>query len=53
MKDKNKEVSITLRTTKETKDALQKMADMNNRSLSNMIDMLLTDAVKNASKKEQ
>lgn len=53
MKDKSKEVSITLRTTKELKDALQQMADMENRSLSNMIEMLLEQAVKNASKKKQ
>lgn len=53
MKDKSKEVSITLRTTKEMKDALQNMADKQNRSLSNMIQMLLEQALDTASNKKQ
>jgi hypothetical protein len=53
MKDNGKEVSITFRTKKEMKDALQKMADNENRSLSNMIQLLLEQALKNASKKKQ
>jgi hypothetical protein len=53
MKDNSKEVSITFRTNKEMKDTLQKMADNDSRSLSNMIQMLLEQAIKNASKKKQ
>lgn len=53
MKDNSKEVSITFRTTKGMKDALQNMANNNSRSLSNMIEVLLEQAVKNASEKKQ
>ena len=52
MKD-NKTESVTFRTSKELKEALMKMAEKENRTLSNMIEMLLEQAVKNASKKKQ
>lgn len=50
MKD-NKTESITFRTTQELKVALQKMADKDKRALSNMIELLLEDAVKTSKKK--
>ena len=50
MKD-NKTESITLRTTKELKDALQLMADKDRRTLSNTIELLLENAVKASKKK--
>lgn len=50
MKD-NKTESITFRTTKELKEALQKMADKEKRTVSNTIELLLEAAV-NASKKK-
>lgn len=50
MKD-NKTESITFRTTKEMKDALQKMADKDKRTVSNMIELLLEEAVKTSKKK--
>lgn len=50
MKD-NKTESITFRTTKELKDALQSMADKDKRTVSNLIEILLEAAV-NASKKK-
>lgn len=51
MKD-NKTESITFRTTKELKEALQKMADRENRTVSNTIEMLLETAVKSSLKKK-
>lgn len=51
MKD-NKTQSITIRTTKELKDALQLMADKDHRTLSNMIEFLLEMAVKTSDKKK-
>ena len=50
MKD-NKIESITFRTTKELKEALQKMADNDKRTLSNTIELLLENAVKSLKKK--
>ena len=50
MKD-NKTESISFRTTKELKDALQIMADKNKRTVSNMIEILLEEAVKTSKKK--
>ncbi len=50
MKD-TKTVSITFRTTKELKDALQMMADKEKRTVSNTIEMLLEAAVKTSKKK--
>jgi hypothetical protein len=50
MKD-NKTVSITFRTTKEMKEALQQMADRERRTLSNTIEMLLETAAKTSKKK--
>jgi hypothetical protein len=50
MKD-NKTESVTFRTTKELKDALQIMADKEKRTVSNMIEMLLESAVKTSKKK--
>lgn len=50
MKD-NKTESITFRTTKEMKAALQLMADKDKRSLSNTIEVLLETAVKPSKKK--
>ena len=50
MKD-NKTVSITFRTTKEMKDALQIMADREKRTVSNLIEILLETAVKISKKK--
>lgn len=51
MKD-NKTESITFRTTKELKAALQTLADKDNRTLSVMVEMLLEKAVKNTQKKK-
>lgn len=51
MKD-NKTESITFRTTKELKDALQKMADDDRRTLSNAIELWLEKVVAEASKKK-
>jgi antitoxin component of RelBE/YafQ-DinJ toxin-antitoxin module len=51
MKDSKTE-SITFRTTKELKDALQMMADKENRTLSNMIELLLEKAISTSSKKK-
>ena len=50
MKD-NKTESITFRTTKELKEALQKMADNDKRTLSNTIELLLETIVKSSKKK--
>jgi hypothetical protein len=50
MKDSKTE-SITFRTSKELKDALQKMADKDKRTLSNTIEILLDIAVKPSKKK--
>jgi hypothetical protein len=50
MKD-TKTVSITFRTTEELKKALQQMADMDKRTMSNTIEMLLEVAVKTSKKK--
>lgn len=50
MKD-NKTVSITFRTTKEMKDALQLMADKEKRTVSNMIELLLENIIKTSKKK--
>ena len=50
MKD-NKTVSITFRTTKEMKAALQLTADKERRTVSNTIEMLLEAAVKTSKKK--
>jgi predicted transcriptional regulator len=50
MKD-NKTESITFRTTKELKDALQQMADKSRRTLSSAIELLLEVAVKPSKKK--
>lgn len=47
----NKTVSITFRTTKEMKDALQIMADKERRTLSNTIEILLDNALKTSKKK--
>ena len=49
MKD-NKTVSITFRTTKELKDALQQMANKDKRTISNTIEMLLESAIKTSKK---
>jgi len=51
MKDSKAE-SITFRTSKELKDMLQAMAHKENRTLSNMIEMLLEQAVKSSGKKK-
>lgn len=51
MKD-NKTESITFRTTKELKEALLAMADKDNRTLSNYIEMLL-EKMANLSKKKK
>jgi hypothetical protein len=51
MKD-NKTQSITFRTTKELKAALQLMADKEKRTLSNTVEILLEDAVKSSTKKK-
>ena len=50
MKD-NKTESITFRTTKELKAALQVMADKDKRTLSNTVELLLENAVKPSKKK--
>lgn len=50
MKD-NKTESISFRTTPELKEALQKLADKDKRTVSNMIELLLEEAVKNSKKK--
>lgn len=50
MKDTKKE-SITFRTTKELKDAIQMMADKEKRTVSSMIEILLEAAVKTFKKK--
>ena len=50
MKD-NKTESISFRTTLELKEALQKMADKDKRTVSNMIEILLEEAVKTSKKK--
>ncbi|HMO63472.1 MAG TPA: hypothetical protein PKC39_15190 [Ferruginibacter sp.] len=50
MKDSKTE-SITFRTTKELKAALQQMADKDKRTLSNTIELLLEEAVKPSKKK--
>lgn len=50
MKDSKTE-SITFRTTKELKEALQVMADKDKRTLSNEIEVLLEAAVKPSKKK--
>jgi predicted transcriptional regulator len=50
MKD-NKAVSITFRTTEDFKKALQKMADREKRTVSNMIEILLEAVVKTSKKK--
>lgn len=50
MKDSKTE-SITFRTTKELKDALQAMADNDKRTLSNQIELLLENIVKASKKK--
>jgi antitoxin component of RelBE/YafQ-DinJ toxin-antitoxin module len=51
MKD-NKTESITFRTTKELKKMLQAIADKENRTLSNMIELLLEKAAKTSPKKK-
>lgn len=51
MKDSKTE-SITFRTTKELKAALQQMADKDKRTLSNTIELLLEEAVKTSTKKK-
>ena len=51
MKD-NKTQSITIRTTKDLKEGLQKMANQDNRTLSNMVEVILEDAVKSSKKKK-
>ena len=48
----NKTDTITFRTTKELKKALQQMADREKRSLSNIIEMLLETAVKSVSRQK-
>lgn len=50
MKDSKKE-SITFRTTKDLKDALQRMADKEKRTLSNTIELLLEAAINTSKKK--
>ena len=50
MKD-NKTESITFRTTKELKEALQLMADKDKRTLSNTIELLLENVLKSSKKK--
>lgn len=51
MKDSKTE-SITFRTTKAMKSALQMMADKDKRTLSNTIEILLESAVKSSTKKK-
>ena len=51
MKD-NKTESITFRTAKELKAALQQMADKESRTLSNMIEILLEKTVNASNKKK-
>ena len=51
MKD-NKNDTITIRTTKELKDSLQAMANKENRTLSNMIEVILEAATKQPTKKK-
>jgi hypothetical protein len=51
MKD-NKTKSVTFRTTKELKDALQRLADKESRTLSNMIEILLQKAIQVVPKKK-
>lgn len=50
MKD-NKTESITFRTTKEMKAALQMMADKDKRTLSNTIELLLETSIKSSKKR--
>ena len=50
MKD-NKNDTITIRTTTELKESLQKMANAENRTLSNMVEVILEAAVKSQKKK--
>lgn len=50
MKD-SKTDTITFRTTKELKEALQMMANKERRTLSNQIEVLLETAVKTSKKK--
>lgn len=50
MKD-NKTESITFRTIKELKEALQLMADKDKRTLSNTVELLLENAIKSLKKK--
>lgn len=47
-----KQTSITIRTTVELKDALIIMAQKENRTLSNMVEMLLERAAKSSGKKK-
>ena len=51
MKD-NKTESITFRTSKELKEALQTMADKENRNLSNYIEVVLENNAKYLKKKK-
>lgn len=51
MKDSKTE-SITFRTSKELKEAMQILADRENRTLSNMIEILLAKAVSISPKKK-
>lgn len=51
MKD-NKTVSITFRTTKEMKEALQHMANTEKRTLSNTVEVLLEKSIKLSKKKD-
>jgi predicted transcriptional regulator len=49
---KDKETSITFRTTEELKAKLQAMADKENRTLSNMIELLLSKSVESSKNKK-
>jgi len=49
---KDKETSITFRTTEELKANLQAMADKEKRTLSNMIEVLLEKAIETSKSKK-
>ena len=50
--EKDKDTTITFRTSKKLKKELEEMATGNSRSLSNQIEIILTEAVKNGKEKK-
>jgi predicted transcriptional regulator len=48
----NKQTSITFRTREDLKNKLQAMADKENRTLSNMIEMLIAKAIETTKNKK-